>query len=73
MLNRDPAERVSAFECLKDMWFYPLPSHFRQHVGSMACIPDEDCEEVEMEERKCESSRNFKCLKSVSREDFQSF
>lgn len=35
LLNRNPKERVSAFEALKDVWFYPIPSHMRSHLGSL--------------------------------------
>ena len=35
LLNRNAKERVSAFEGLKDVWFYSIPSHMRHHLGSL--------------------------------------
>ena len=35
MLNKNPNERPSACSLLKDVWFYPIPSHFSQHTGSL--------------------------------------
>ena len=38
MLNRNIEERPSAFTLLKDIWFYPIPSHLEKHMGSLRII-----------------------------------
>lgn len=41
MLKKDPADRLSAAECLRDSWFYPMPNALPSHKGSYDAHEDE--------------------------------
>ena len=43
MLNRNPEERVSACDCLKDVWFYPVLSRMKQKSCSYEDYEEDSC------------------------------